>query len=295
MPNDVFLSSLVTGAGERLRPLATDEQTRAFLASIVESSDDSIIGTDLRGNILSWNGGAERLWGYTAGETIGKHISLLFPEDRSQDYLRSLVRIQHEEHIERFESTRVRKDGTAVDVSVILSPIKDDAGRLCGVSAIYSDITNHKRAAAELLKAKEAAEAASRAKSEFLANMSHEIRTPMNGILGMLEVALEMDLTPEVRDYLETARLSAGTLLVILNDILDFSKIEAGRMELEQTPVSVAETVREAVSVLAVVARQQAPRSGLRCRAGNAVGAAGRSYAPSPGDLEPCEQRHQVH
>src|SRR5580704_10973857 len=254
---NVFLPSLVRETGEPPGPLATDEQTRAFLASIVESSDDSIIGTDLQGTILSWNGGAERLWGYTAEEMIGQHIARLFPLNRQEDYIQSLVSIERQERIERFESTRLRKDGTPVDVSVILSPIRDDCGRLRGVSAIYSDITKHKRAEAELMKAKEAAEAASKAKSEFLANMSHEIRTPMNGILGMLDVALDLDLSPELRDYLETARVSATTLLVILNDILDFSKIEAGRMELEQTPLSVAATVQEAVSALAVVAHNK--------------------------------------
>jgi len=241
-----------------------DEQTRAFLASIVESSDDSIIGTDLEGTILSWNGGAERLWGYSAAEAIGRHITILFPTGHHADYLRSLDKVLRHERFERFESIRITKDGTPINVSAILSPIRDDRGQLRGVSAIYTDITKRKQADEELLKAKEAAEAASRTKSEFLANMSHEIRTPMNGILGMLEVALEMELDAELRDYLETAQTSASALLVILNDILDFSKIEAGRMELEETNFSVPAIVYEAVSTLAVVAQ----RKGLTLRHG---------------------------
>ena len=250
-------------AGEPARLLANEGQTRAFLASIVESSDDSIIGTDLDGVILSWNGGAERMWGYTAQEAVGKHIKILFPVARRDDYRSSLRRIQGHERIERFESVRIKKDGTLLDVSVILSPIVDDLGVLRGVSAIYRDITKDRQSAVELVRAKEAAEAASKAKSEFLANMSHEIRTPMNGVLGMLEVALDLDLTPELRDYLETARASAGALLVILNDILDFSKIEAGRMLLEQIPVSIASLVREAVSTQMVAARSKG--LDLRC------------------------------
>ena len=244
-------------AAELPPQMANDEQARAFLASIVESSDDSIIGTDMEGRILSWNGGAERLWGYSAAETIGRLVTMLFLPDRRADYLRSLEKIQRQERVERFESVRVRKDGTPIDVSVILSPIKDDRGQLFGVSAIYRDITKHKRADAELLRAKEAAEAASLAKSEFLANMSHEIRTPMNGILGMLDVALDTELDADLRDYLETARGAAATLLVILNDILDFSKIEAGRMDLEETPLSVAGVVQEAVTAAAVVAAKK--------------------------------------
>ncbi len=248
---------LADDVAETPRRMADDERTRALLASIVESLDDSIIGTDLEGTILSWNHGAERLWGYSAEEALGRHITLLFPAGHTLDYRQSIEHIQFQQDAERFESVRVRKDGSPIDVSVILSPIKDDYGELRGISAIYRDITKHKRAAGELLKAKEDAEAASRAKSEFLANMSHEIRTPMNGILGMLDVSLEMDLNGELRDYLETARASASTLLVILNDILDFSKIEAGRMDLEETDLSVAALMHEVVSTLGTVAQKK--------------------------------------
>jgi signal transduction histidine kinase/ActR/RegA family two-component response regulator len=103
---------------------------------------------------------------------------------------------------------------------------------------------------AELADAKDHAEEASRLKSEFLANMSHEIRTPMNGFMGMLDVLLETPLGEDQRDYVETARVSAGNLLEILRDILDFSKIEAGRMELDPVPISIAQLVHETVHPL---------------------------------------------
>jgi PAS domain S-box-containing protein len=233
------------------------EKTRAFLASLVQSSDDSIVGTTLDGAIVSWNHGSERLWGYTAEEAIGQHITMFFLPERKSDFLAGIERVKRAERTERYESVRVRKDGSYIDVSIIVSPVKDDRGRLLGVSAIYRDITEQKNAEQELLRAKEAAEAASRAKSQFLANMSHEIRTPMNGILGMTEAVLDTSLDAEQRDYLTTAKTSGEALLTVLNDILDFSKIEAGMLHIEKAEFEVRKSVEETVKVLALSARQK--------------------------------------
>jgi PAS domain S-box-containing protein len=223
------------------------EHRSVELAAIVESSEDAIFSRTLDGAITSWNAGAQRLFGYTAEEVLSRPISVLLAPDRPDEQSRIAEAIKRGERVAHFETARVRKDGACVPVSLSASPIVDAGGRLLGIAMIARDITEHKRAELELQQAKETAEAASRAKSEFLASMSHEIRTPMNGVFGMLDLALDTELRPEQRHYLERARSSADLLLRVINDILDFSKIEAGRLDLEPAVFSLRESLGESI------------------------------------------------
>src|SRR5882724_11584133 len=120
------------------------EQAISLLASIVESTDDAVIGRTLDGIILTWNKGAERLYGYTADEVIGRPLSILIPPDRSDELPQMLEQLKRGEHINRYQTERVRKDGQIISVSLTVSPIKDSAGRITGGSVIARDITERK-------------------------------------------------------------------------------------------------------------------------------------------------------
>jgi two-component system, sensor histidine kinase and response regulator len=219
------------------------EEISAFLISIVNSSEGAIIGNTLDGVIASWNRGAEKLYGYTAAEAIGKPISMLAPLNLNYELSKLLGQIKNGIQIDHYEMVRIRKDGRRVDVSLTVSPIRDSSGKLLGMSTIAQDITERKRMEEQLAQSHEAALAATRLKSEFLANMSHEIRTPMNGVIGMTDLLLDSELTPAQREFGEVIQSSSKALLTLINDILDFSKIEAGKLEFATTDFSLRDCI----------------------------------------------------
>jgi two-component system CheB/CheR fusion protein len=136
---------LFTGHLRDITDRRRDEQARRHLAAIVESSDDAVISTDLEGHIISWNRGAERIFGYKADEVIGKPVTILIPPERYDEERGILERIRRGERVEHYESVRRRKDGTLLDISLAFSPIKDESGRVIGASKIARDITDRVR------------------------------------------------------------------------------------------------------------------------------------------------------
>ncbi len=156
---------------------------------------------------------------------------------------------------ESYESTYAYKrpsDGRIVWVHALGKVVRDKSGQAKYMYGVYQDVTQRVADEAALRDAMDKLEAATKAKSAFLANMSHEIRTPMNGIMGMTELALDTDLTPDQRDYLNTVKSSADALLSLINDILDFSKIEAGRIELDPIEFLLRDSISDTLNPLAL-------------------------------------------
>jgi two-component system sensor histidine kinase/response regulator len=231
------------------------ERARAenALQQIMDHSLDVICTFDAEGRFLRVNRACELIWGYRPDELIGQpFMEMVHPDDR-QKTIAIDASILSGVPENGFENRYLRKNGTVVPILWTANWSEALQINVC----VARDMTARKQMEAELLRAKETAEAANRAKSEFLASMSHEIRTPMNGIIGMTDLVLETELDREQREYLGIAKTSAHALLGLINDILDFSKIEAGKLDLEQIDFSLRDCIGRMLKPLGIRADQK--------------------------------------
>jgi len=226
-------------------------ESEAKFRSIVETTTEWIWACDARAHMTYNNPAVECILGYTPEELLGQDTLAYMHEDDRAHIMTTLPEIISAKRGWNGVVSRWRcKDGSYKHLKSNAVPIIGADGELLGFLGVDHDVTDRMRVQEELLRAKEAAEAAAAAKSDFLANMSHEIRTPMNGAIGMLDLALDTELTAEQRGYLETAKASADSLLSIINDILDFSKVEAGKLDLDPVPFQLGDSLADMVSAL---------------------------------------------
>lgn len=250
---------------DQFNNLKSPELAPYWLSAIIESADDAVISKTLDGIITSWNSGAQRIFGYTADEVIGKPVTILIPEDHEDEEPTILARLRAGERIEHYETVRIRKDGRLIDISLTVSPIRGPNGQIVGASKIARDITERKQARKELdealdrLKlaldaAKNAradaekaaaekerlyrqAEESSRLKEEFLATISHELRTPLSAILGWARMLRLGQLSPEnSAKALDTIERNARAQAQLVDDLLDVSRIITGKLRMDVRP-----------------------------------------------------------
>ncbi|MDB6027482.1 MAG: putative Histidine kinase [Verrucomicrobiales bacterium] len=225
------------------------EEAKFLLAAVVESSEDAIISKTLDGTITTWNLGAERMYGYTAQEAIGKPVTILIPPHLSNEEPTIVARLKKGEKIEHYETVRVRKDGTHLDVALTVSPIKNAEGEIIGASKIARDITQQKQAAAELRWAKDqlelrvkertaSLEETTKQLETFCYTIAHDLRSPLRAQQSYAQLLLDDyndRLDPHGRQYAERIIKSAQRLDQLVNDLLTYSRIT--RDQLKFTPV----------------------------------------------------------
>jgi PAS domain S-box-containing protein len=262
------LSNLIVVAlsdADRLEAVESLAQSEARSRLIVDTAHDAFVGMNTDGDIVMWNAQAAATFGWSAQEAIGQTLAdLIIPTAFRDAHRKGLKRFLTTGEApvvnQRLELSALHREGHEFPIEItITNPIMSGEGHFFG--AFLRDISERRQHESELHRAKDAAEAATRAKSEFLANMSHELRTPLNGVLGYTQLLQRShSLTSEQRESLDAIANCGSHLLDLINDVLDLSKIEAGRFELEPRPTDLHQLIVDLRHVIAEPAR----RKGLR-------------------------------
>ena len=278
----VLCSSAITAltAGRLARELTHRNDRLLALATIVETTGDAIVAARLDRTITAWNAGAEALFGYTAEEMIGESVSRIVPAGDEHTLQHNLEQMLEKDGKHTYEVTRQRKDGSLVEVQITLSPLRDEQGRLVGISSILRDISDRRKLEAdrELLLEREReargdAEYArmlveeqnrhlvelDRMKDDFVASVSHELRTPLTSISGYLDLLLEEaeDLSDEHQHYLGVVNRNSERLQRLVGDLLFVAQVDAGRISLEMAAVDLAALIADSVEAVRPVAEEK--------------------------------------
>jgi len=237
----------VIGTSRIIRDISaqrTLERDTLRLAAIVNSSEDAIVSKDLNGIVQTWNRAAERMFGYAAEEIIGRPIRLIIPQDRQTEEDKVLATIRAGGAVEHFETVRQRKDGTLIEISLSVSPVRARDGAVIGASKIARDISEQRRLLHQ-------AEEAARSKDEFLAMLSHELRTPLNAVLGYTRMLRDGRYTDERREQVvEIIERNARVLSQLVSDVLDVSSIVTGKVRLALDACNVAVPLQAALDIV---------------------------------------------
>ena len=223
------------------------ELKQSILSAIVNSSDDAIISKTLDGIITSWNRAATTLFGYSETEAIGKHISIIIPEDRLQEETIIIESIRSGKKIDHFETVRVAKNGSKKDISLTVSPVKNSRGKIVGASKIARDISLKTENEKQLQLYTERLQELIKYKDEFMTMASHELKTPLTVILANLQILqLMMQDDPKIK-FINKSLNQVLKLSGLISKLLNVSKIQSGRLELNLSEFNISSLIKEII------------------------------------------------
>jgi PAS domain S-box-containing protein len=226
---------------------------KAYIEDLVENAGDAILSTNMEDRILTWNRGAEVIFGYSKDEAIGQSLAVLLPPDRMRELEEVRNKVQLTGVIRNLEVRRKRKDGAMIDVALAVSPINDKVGDVSGFLHLARDITEKKRYEQRLREL-------DKMKSDFVSNVSHELRTPLTAIKGSVDNMLDGitgQLSEKQDRYLARIKSNADRLTRLINNVLDLSRIEAGKIDLKSAYLSLVTLAQEVAESIRPVATEK--------------------------------------
>lgn len=243
----------VIGASKIARDISERKRAnekQAVLAAIVETSDDAIVSKTLQGVITSWNKAAEKMFGYSEVEAVGKHITLIIPPERLDEESYIIGEIIKGNKIDHFHTIRRAKDGRLIPISVSVSPITDETGKVVGASKIARDISEQLSLQAERARHYEEVKALNARKDEFIGLASHELKTPLTSVAGYLEILSRMVADEKSQLFLHKTRQQVKKLSALVDDLLDVTKIESGKLPFSEERFDIRRVVEDVIELI---------------------------------------------
>lgn len=248
-----LLSRSVDSENVEMQTILSVMEKLLHWAAIIESSDDAIISKSNEGIITSWNKGAERLYGYTSKEIVGKPVSVLMPPEKGDDFPFIMKQLHEGKRIEHYETKRLTKDGKILNVSITVSPIKDSSGNIIGASKIARDITmrieNEKR------------------REEFVSTASHELKTPITTQKAygeLLERMLTKDGDKKYITYVRRINQQTLKITKLIDDLLELSRFQSGTLKMESTEFDINALIKETINDLQTIIPQKISYKGIK-------------------------------